>query len=109
MDDTVDEKRVHARFTMQLEAKTLLTGWTECSIFDVSPKGIGIKLQTIDAINVGSAIYMEIFVPKELGPIALKGILVRIKKEENHFVGGIELFKELTNSTLLKLRDEYYF
>lgn len=109
MEDTVDKKKAHARFTMQLEAKALLTGWTQCSIFDATPQGIGIKLQTIETINVGSTIYLEIFVPKELEPIGLKGILVRIRKEGNHFVGGIELFKELDNSTLLKLRDKYYF
>ena len=109
MGDTIDEKRIHARFSIQLEAKTLLKGWVQCSIFDISPKGIGIKFETIEDIDIGSPIYLEIFVPKELEPIGLKGTLVRIRQEENHFVGGIELTKELDNSTLLKLRDKYYF
>ena len=109
MEDTVDEKRFHARFSIQLEAKTLLKGWVQCSIFDVSSKGIGIKFQTTEDIDVGSSIYLEILAPKELEPIGLKGILARVKQEENNFVGGIELFKELDSSTLLKLRDLYYF
>ena len=72
------------------------SGWIECTVFNISRAGIGIKFHTTQKINVGSIIYVEIFPSQELPSIFVKGILRWIEKEEDDdLVGGIELDKEL--------------
>ncbi len=93
--------------TIDLKAKYLVkeekNGWEECTINKVSRKGIGIVFHTDEAINVSSTLYLKIFTSKELECFAVKGILKWIEKEENDFVGGIELTDSLSEGEWIQL------
>ena len=74
-----------------------------CTIFNISRKGVGLKFHTHEKINIGSTIHLEMFVPRRSKPICVKGILKRIEQEENDFIGGIELIEVLDDATWAKL------
>jgi hypothetical protein len=103
--DGGEENRAAIRFATNLKGryfvKELEKLWGNCTVFDVSRTGMGIKFHTSKPIDVGSTITIEIEVPSELEPMSLKGILRWIKEGENKFLGGIELTKVLDEITSL--------
>lgn len=70
-----------------------------CVISNISRKGVGLKFHTREKINIGSTIHLEMYVSRKSGPISVKGILKWIEKEENDFIGGIELTEALDDAT----------
>jgi len=97
-------KRRYGRFSAERGAKTLLAGWEDCTIIDISRKGMCIKFLPREIITVGTTIYTEIFIPNEITPVSIKGTLKWIKKDGSHCVGGIELPVELDDHNWIKLR-----
>ena len=71
------------------------SGWIQCTVFNISRTGIGIKFHTSQKIDVGSIIYVEIFPSQESASVFAKGILRWIEKEGDDLVGGVELAQEL--------------
>ena len=89
-------KRQATRHPTQREAKALLSGWIPCTIIDFTLVGIGVRFHAKEKISVGSIIYLEVTVHRELTTLNLKGTIKWIKAEgEGCFVGGIELDKPL--------------
>jgi hypothetical protein len=103
--DGGEENRAAIRFDTDLKGryfiKELGKRWGNCTVFDVSRTGMGIKFHTSEPIDVGSHITIEIEVPSELEPMSVKGILRWIKQGENEFLGGIELTQVLDEITSL--------
>lgn len=103
----MSERRRFSRFPTDLKGhyflKSRKRGWNECTITDVSRKGIGAEFHTNDKINVGSTTHVEISAPRQLEPVILEGILRWIKRRQYNFVGGIELIKILDEVTFSKL------
>jgi hypothetical protein len=103
--DGGEENRAAIRFDTNLKGryfiKELGKRWGNCTVFDVSRTGMGIKFHTPEIIDVGSTITIEIEVPSELEPMSVKGILRWIKKADNEFLGGIELTEVLDEITSL--------
>ena len=77
----VGNKRKDARHSTEKEAKALLSGWIPCTIIDFSRLGIGVKFQAKEKISVGSIIYLEVTVYRELTTLNLKGTIKWIKTE----------------------------
>lgn len=90
----MENRRRFSRFDTQLKAHYFLKekkgSRKECTITDVSRKGMGIRFYTHKEINIGSTIFLEISIPTEAEPVNVKGILKRIDQGENNFFGGIE-------------------
>ena len=90
----MEDRRRFSRQQSQLKAQYFLKGrkegWGECTVIDVSRKGMGITFQTSEKIKVGSFILLEIPVPTELEPFYIIGILRWIRQKGNTFTGGIE-------------------
>ena len=103
--DGGEENRVHIRFDTNLKGryfiKELGKRWGNCTVFDVSRTGMGIKFHTTETIDMGSHITIEIEVPSELEPMSVKGILRWITPGDNEFLGGIELTEVLDEITSL--------
>ena len=101
----MEENRLHIRFSTNLHArysiKELGTHWENCTIFDVSRKGMGIKFHTTETIQRDSIINLEIRVPSEREPMNVKGTLRWIKEEDGEYTGGIELIEVLDEITSL--------
>lgn len=88
------EKRKYTRYRTQLKAQYFLKekkeGWEECTIIDVSRKGMGIVFLTPEKINVGSAVLLEIPMLTGLEPIYIMGTLKWFEQRGSDFIGGIE-------------------
>jgi len=105
--DKKEEKRKAIRFFLQLKARYSVevgeANWGECIIMNSSRKGMGIKFLAQDKINVGSTVHLKIAVPGEFKPPSVKGVLMWMGKEKDHFIGGIELTEELDEIIWAKL------
>ena len=103
--DGGEENRAAIRFATNLKGryfvKELEKRWGNCTVFDVSRTGMGIKFHTSETIDLGSHITIEIEVPSELEPMSVKGILRWIKQGDSEFLGGIELTEVLDEITSL--------
>ena len=67
-------------------------GWEDCTITEASRTGLGVEFFTREIIHVGSIIHLRVEFPSQPNPVEIKGSLQWIKKEGNHFIGGIEWF-----------------
>ena len=70
-------------------------------------KGICLLFPETEKIPVGSTVDLEIPAFKDLKPIHLEETLKWSKKEDSHFVGGIELNGSLYEHEWIKLRDHF--
>jgi c-di-GMP-binding flagellar brake protein YcgR len=90
-----DERRNYIRFSTNLKARYFtgetVKNWEECTVFDASRNGMGIKFHTPEEIQIGSTINLETVVSSEIEPLNVRGTLKWIKQEANEFVGGVEL------------------
>lgn len=90
----MEDRRRFSRYQTQLKAKYFLKekkeGWEECTIIDVSRKGMGIIFITPEKINVGSPVLLEVPLMAGLEPIYIVGMLRWIKRRGDSFMGGIE-------------------
>ena len=97
------DRRIFSRYFSQLKAKYFLTDkrivWEECTIINISRKGMAIKLLTHEKIDVGSIIHLGIFINLRMESFTIKGTLKWIEKEVNCFVGGIEETESLEETT----------
>jgi len=93
----MEKRRRFSRIDTLLEARYALKegerGWGKCTIIDVSRRGMGVEFHTSEEINVGSTVYLEIFVPTEFKPVCVEGKLKWINQRKNDFVGGIEWYR----------------
>ena len=104
----MEDKRKFNRCFTQLEAKYFLEeeqkgSWEECTVINISRKGMGIEFHTRKKINTGSIIHLAIIVSGEPDPIMIKGVFEWIKQKENYFISGIELTEELDDAKWDKL------
>jgi len=102
-----DNKRRFSRFHGELKAQYFLkehkASWKECTVTNISRKGAGIRFHPGEKINVGSTIHLEIFLPTELEPLAVEGVILRIDQAGNNLVGSIELTKLLDENQWSKI------
>lgn len=93
----MENRRNFSRFDTQLKAHYFLNeqkeDGEECTVIDISRKGMGIRFDTADKINIGSTIHLEISIPPESETISVKGILKRINQKESDLIGGIEWWR----------------
>lgn len=75
----------------------------ECTIINISRKGMGVLFHTNDGITIGVPIRIEIPVATALESISVNGMVKWVDKTESTYVGGIELSKELSDVKFSKL------
>jgi len=84
-------------------------GWRGCTTVDVSRKGLCLRFYATSKIPLGAKVDLEILAFKHLKPICIKGILKWIKKEDSHYLGGVELNETLSEYEWIKLRNHFNF
>ena len=103
----MENKRRFERFPTQREAQFFLLkgkGWgQECTIINVSRKGLGIIFRTNEEIDVGTNIRLEIPDPLRTDTIDIRGELRWSQEIGGGFVGGIELSRILSDVKFSKL------
>ena len=75
----------------------------ECTIIDVSRKGLGMIFHSNEEISVGTNIRLEIPDPLTLNTIDVRGELRWSKNIGGEFIGGIELSRVLSDVKFSKL------
>jgi hypothetical protein len=96
----VEEKREHTRFSVQLRARYLKENeeeWNECTVTNISRKGIGIIMYVREIIPVDSSLQLEIIIPTKKEPIKVTAILKWIVEQKGgkNFMGGVGFTKAL--------------
>ena len=90
----MENKRRFGRFNTHFKAQWFLDEkkevGEECTIIDISRRGMGIRFHTRDSIDIGSTVFLEIFVPEGKEPINVQGVLKQVNWRESGFFGGIE-------------------
>ena len=99
-----DDRRRFKRFETQRQACYFLKEgsrcWKECTIINVSRKGLGILFRTHERIKVGSTILLRIFFSTETESTSVVGMVRWMRKRKNDFIGGIESIKVLDDDNL---------
>lgn len=99
--------RQYARYPTRREAYYFLykkmAEKQECTIINISRKGMGVLFHCVDGINIGESIRIEIPVATALDSISVNGMVKWVDKTETNCMGGIELNKELSDVKFSKL------
>ena len=108
----MEEKRRFSRFPSQLKARYFVKeeerSWEDCTIINISRKGMSIKFLARGKINVDSIIHLEVFVPTEIEPIIVEGVLKWFEQlKEGNSIGGIELKEVLAEDKFAGLFSAY--
>ena len=101
------EKRREPRIPTQRKAHYFLKEGTdtlkECTLIDVSHRGMGIRFNTTEALYPGSTVIIDLTGSVARESLYVTGLLRWIEEGVNFFIGGIELIESLDDITLLKL------
>ena len=97
----VEDKRKYHRFPLKLQARYLQEDdhqeWKDCTVTNISRKGMGIEVYLREKISIRSILHLEIIAPKREKLIKASGVLMWIKdlkrNPKYNFVGGVELTK----------------
>ncbi len=83
-----------------------LEAWEECSIINVSRKGMGVKFRTRKTFLMGTSVHLEVSVSTRKTAVKVKGVLKWTKQKRNMsvYIGGVELTDSLDDNTFEDLR-----
>ena len=101
------DRRVYERLHILMKARFFTEkqkGWGDCTIFNISSRGMALRFHTDEHIRVGSTIYLEMGTTEQLKRVNLKGKVRWVKQVESDCIGGIELSKAIDENELTKLR-----
>jgi c-di-GMP-binding flagellar brake protein YcgR len=94
----MDDRRKFLRFSLQLSARYTEQNednWKECSVVDISREGMGVVIHSIEAINKGTLLTIEIHAPMQDDPIMIEGKLVWLREIKDvtpfNYAGGVQL------------------
>jgi len=103
----MEDTRKYGRFSTQLNALYFLNENSgevkECTVINMSRKGIGIKLQLHEKIKVGSTIRLEVFIPGKMEPTNISGVLKWIEEKGDDSIAGIECIELLDEMNFSKV------
>ena len=90
----MEDTRKYGRFDTQLKAHYFLekskSNLGECTVVNMSRKGVRVRLHTPKDIGIGTTISLNIFVPEKMNPTSVMGVIKWINKKGNDFICGIE-------------------
>ena len=101
------EQRREPRIPTQRKAQYFLKEGTgtlkECTVIDVSHRGMGIRFNTREALHLGSTVIIDLTGSSVRESLYVTGLVRWIEEGVNFCIGGIELIESLDDITLLKL------
>ena len=90
----MENKRRFGRFDTQLKAQYISQdnerNRQECTVINMSRKGIGIRFHSPEKISVDTNINLEVFIPEKLNPVNVEGVLRWVERKGTVLFGGIE-------------------
>ena len=104
----MQERRKFPRSSLPLKAAFFgANGWENCTINEVSRKGMGVLFFTLAEINTSSIIHLKVLLPNEKQPVTVRGVLKWMQNKGDFFIGGIEWLrvtkpmKEITDQSFI--------
>jgi len=98
------DRRKFRRFDTQRKARYFLREgsgcWKECTIVNISRKGVGILFPMHEKITMGSTILLKMFYSSEKEPTSVIGMIRWMRKRKKDCIGGIESIKVLDDDNL---------
>ena len=105
--ECMDYTRQYVRYPTHREAfyclQEAMAEKRECTIINISRKGMGVLFHAKDGIAIGAPIRIEIPVATALESISVNGMVKWVDTSDSAYVGGIELSKELSDVKFSKL------
>ena len=96
------ERRKFPRSPLPLKAAFFgVNGWENCTINEVSRKGMGVLFITPAEIKEGAIMHLKVLLPHEQHPVTVRGILKWMQNKGDFFIGGIEWLR-IAKSTTMK-------
>lgn len=103
----MEEKRREPRIPTHRKAHYFLKEGTgtlkECTLIDVSHKGMGIRFNTTERLHLGTTVIVDLTGSPLTESFYVSGLLRWIEEGVRFYIGGIELIESLDDITLLKL------
>lgn len=105
----MEDRRSLVRFPAKLKAiynfqtEDDREGLAQCSILDVSYKGLGVNFHQHEINRTGSLVHLEIPLIRQPNLITAKGTIRWFEERAYGFVCGIELAEAFNSITLIKL------
>jgi hypothetical protein len=91
------------RIPVQYFIKGESTRYKEGTIIDVSRSGAGVLFPLNEPLTIGAQVFLELFVPKTLEQVSLKGEVKTSHKRGDSLIGGINFISLLPEDLLAKL------
>ena len=75
-------------------------GWQECTINNISGRGVGLEYNALEKFDIDSDIHLRIYIPEESEPVKIEGKVRWVEQGEEGFNAGIEVTTELDTNRL---------
>ena len=103
----MNNKRRFDRFETELKAlynvREHKQEWEQCTIINMSRKGMGLQFHSPAEIPTGISIQLEIFIPEKPKTISVEGVLRWTDRREGGLFGGVECNEILDEMKFSKL------
>jgi c-di-GMP-binding flagellar brake protein YcgR len=102
-----NNKRRYGRFDTELKARYCVAenegDWHSCTVVNLSRKGIGIRLDAHEAIELDTVIRLEVFVPEKSQPTGVQGVVKWTDERDDRVFCGIESIELLDEMKFSKI------
>jgi hypothetical protein len=95
--------RETVRIPVQYFIKGESTRYKEGTIINISRSGAGVLFPLNEPLTIGAQVFLELFVPKSLEQLSLKGEVKTRHKRGDSLVGGIHFISLLPEELFIKL------
>jgi len=100
-------RRKWSRETVQIPVQYFIKGestrYKEGTIINVSRSGVGMLFPPNEPLTIGAQVFLELFVPKTLEQLSLKGEVKTLQKRGDSLIGGIHFISLLPDDVFIKL------
>jgi len=102
-----DNTRRYGRFDTELKARYCVAenegDWNTCTVVNLSRKGIGIRLDAHETIDLDTVIRLEVFIPEKATPTSVQGIVKWTDARGDSVFCGIESIELLDEMKFSKI------
>ncbi len=110
LNDLKVNRRKWSRETVRIPVQYFIKGestrYKEGTIINLSRSGAGVLFPLNEPLTIGAQVFLELFVPKTLEQLSLKGEAKTIYKHGDSLIGGIHFISLLPEELFAKLNLE---
>jgi c-di-GMP-binding flagellar brake protein YcgR len=107
LNDLKVNRRKWGRESVQIPVQYFVKGestrYKEGTIINLSRSGVGVLFPPNEPLTLGAQVFLELFVPKTLEQLSLKGEIKTRHKRGDSLIGGIHFISLLPEDLFIKL------